>query len=75
VSFVDPINGWIVGHDRAAGSSVILRSIDGGERWEIDHEIEGELLRTMSFFDASHGWAVGERPEHGPQRLLRFSPR
>jgi photosystem II stability/assembly factor-like uncharacterized protein len=64
-----------VGHDRAAGSSVILRSTDGGERWEIDHEIEGELLRTMSFFDASHGWAVGERPEHGPQRLLRFSPR
>ncbi len=75
VEFVDSNRGWAVGNDRGSSRSVILGTTDGGERWTIDHEIEGELLRTVHVLDDEHGWAVGERPEHGPQALLRLSPR
>jgi photosystem II stability/assembly factor-like uncharacterized protein len=75
VSFVDSDNGWVVGHDRGTSSSVVLRTVDGGRSWTVDHELDGELLRTVHFLDAEHGWAAGERPEHGPQTLLRLSPR
>lgn len=68
VDFVDASNGWAVGHD-----SLILRTRDGGENWEIqyrdptldesrDDQAGGLLERPLMdvwFRDANTGFAVG----------------
>jgi len=56
VDFVDPLNGWAVGHD-----AIILHTNDGGDNWDrqyIDPLAETPLL-SVHFFDADHGIAVG----------------
>ena len=56
VHFIDPQNGWVVGHDQ-----VILRTRDGGKNWELVYEnIEAESpLLDIFFLDATHGYAIG----------------
>lgn len=56
VYFIDPQNGWVVGHDQ-----VILRTRDGGKSWELVYEnIEAESpLLDIFFLDATHGYAIG----------------
>jgi photosystem II stability/assembly factor-like uncharacterized protein len=56
VTFVDPKNGWAVGHDAA-----ILHTTDGGRTWTLQNfqpELEKPLLDVL-FLDNQHGFAVG----------------
>ena len=56
VFFHDKTLGWVVGHD-----AVILRTTDGGERWETVYyapEEERPLLDVW-FRDAENGFAIG----------------
>ena len=56
VFFVDPNNGWAVGHDAS-----ILHSTDGGRSWKLQNfqpDLNLALLDVL-FLDARHGLAVG----------------
>ncbi|MDH0646957.1 YCF48-related protein [Pseudomonas sp. GD03858] len=55
VSFIDDRRGWAVGH-----GGVLLRSIDGGQNWVLQHTLEGKpVLLSVLFVDARHGVVVG----------------
>jgi photosystem II stability/assembly factor-like uncharacterized protein len=56
VYFADAKNGWAVGH-----AEMILRTADGGERWELAHfePADAQPLLDVWFADASRGLAVG----------------
>jgi photosystem II stability/assembly factor-like uncharacterized protein len=41
----------------------VLRSTDGGRRWEQVGLIPGESVMSLSFVDASHGWAVTDHTD------------
>jgi len=54
--FLDPQNGWAVGHDAA-----IVRTQDGGKTWALQHfapEMEKPLLDVL-VLDANRAFAVG----------------
>jgi len=56
VTFVDPKNGWAVGHD-----AVIVHTTDGGKTWAMQN-FQPELQKPflgVTFLDAMHGFAVG----------------
>ncbi|MBV8062040.1 MAG: hypothetical protein JOY51_00515 [Nevskia sp.] len=56
VSFADPQNGWVVGHD-----AVILHTGDGGKTWTLQNfqpELENPFLSVLAI-DKQHAWAVG----------------
>jgi len=55
VSFVDELNGWIVG-----ASGTILHTSDGGQSWEIQGAgVASSSLKGVSAIDASTAFAAG----------------
>lgn len=54
VSFVDSVNGWVVGY---AGS--ILHTTDGGNNWIKQNSGTAYNLYSVSFCDNQNGWATG----------------
>jgi photosystem II stability/assembly factor-like uncharacterized protein len=56
VWFVDPRQGWAVGHD-----AVIIHTSDGGEVWELQHAAPDDEMPLFSvwFENRTHGLAVG----------------
>ena len=52
----DEQTGWAVGHD-----AIILRTVDGGESWDITHEAPEEELPLLDvwFHDENRGIAIG----------------
>jgi photosystem II stability/assembly factor-like uncharacterized protein len=69
VSFVDATHGWAVGARGGSNGSqmghvgVILATSDGGTTWQVqDASSAGgdAQLYSVSFVDATHGWAVGD---------------
>lgn len=56
VSFIDDLQGWVVGHDSAGGADVMLTTSDGGATWE-QSETDA-YFRTVDFLDAQNGWAT-----------------
>ncbi len=56
VMFLNPQEGWAVGHD-----TVVLHTTDAGETWQmqyVDTEFGNPLL-TVLFLDEKHGFAMG----------------
>ena len=51
----DSLVGWAVGQN-----GIILRSINGGNRWEKQFIPGGQTLRGVSFSSTKDGWAVGD---------------
>ena len=56
VDFVDSKNGWISGY-----AGTLLRTVNGGDSWELIYIGRNELIRNIDFVDTQHGWAVGHR--------------
>lgn len=56
VFFVDGERGWAVG-----GKGALLRTTDGGRRWEAMQSPSGDALRDVFFVDGQTGWLVCER--------------
>ena len=54
VTFVDPQNGWAVGH-----GGVIRHTADGGEHWTLQASHVDCRLSSVFFVDANIGWAAG----------------
>lgn len=54
VSFVDPMTGYVVGHD-----GVILATADGGLSWTYQGKPQYGILRDATFVDEAHGQVVG----------------
>ena len=65
ISFVDAQHGWAVGstYDDSIGSApLVLATSDGGITWDVqytENPWDGAWLSSVTFVDASHGWAVG----------------
>ena len=67
-AFLDAEHGWAVGYEDPGGSDpvspMILATSDGGDTWAVQYsegaEGSGMQLRSVSFADAQHGWAVGD---------------
>jgi len=59
LSFVDPLNGWIIAlyYDNDTEYYDIHYTDDGGETWTKQH-INGEK-RSLLFVDQDNGWATG----------------
>ncbi len=56
VEFVTDNVGYIAGY-----SGTILRTQDGGNKWDALYIGRNELIRRLSFADEKTGWAVGHR--------------
>ena len=56
VEFVTDDVGYIAGY-----SGTILRTRDGGNKWDALYIGRNELIRRLSFVDENTGWAVGHR--------------
>jgi|GEM_PF-738691 len=54
ISFVDSMNGWIIGRQG------VLRTEDGGASWEIVNEDRDLTGNAIQFLDLDHGWVVGK---------------
>lgn len=56
VYFIDPANGWAAGH-----AGIILRTHDGGQRWQevYANEGDGRPILDIWFRGPNHGYAVG----------------
>ena len=51
----DSLIGWAVGQN-----GIILRTVNGGKRWEKQFITGGQTLRGVSFSSTKDGWAVGD---------------
>lgn len=56
VKFVGPSHGWVPGILHLNNLPIILRTVDGGESWEVHRTPRG--LWALSFVDSVHGWAT-----------------
>lgn len=55
VRFLDARQGWVAGSNGA-----LLRTVDGGARWEVLPRPTKDDLRDVWFADANHGWLLCE---------------
>ncbi len=59
--FVSAKNGWAIAAKWGGGSSVILKTNDGGYSWsKVNSGINTYQLNDIFFLDENHGWAVGD---------------
>ncbi len=61
ICFVDADTGYICGGGPLG--SLILKSTDGGETWDINLDNSFHSLSAIHFSDHQHGWAVGAQGE------------
>jgi photosystem II stability/assembly factor-like uncharacterized protein len=56
VVFVDQHTGWVA----PSGGAVLFKTTDGGDTWTAQNPscLAGELVDSVDFADALHGWAV-----------------
>ena len=70
--FIDALHGCAVGYYADVAESVVMRTQDGGEQWQVEHVQPGEILRAVFVLDGAHAWAVGDRARTQSQVLLRY---
>ncbi len=56
--FVNTTHGWAVG-----GKGTVLKTENGGSRWENQRDLSNKHLWGVYFVDPAHGWIVGEEGE------------
>ena len=56
--FVNTTQGWAVG-----GRGTVIRTENGGSRWENQLDLSDKHLWGVYFVDPEHGWIVGEEGE------------
>ena len=56
--FADTMHGWAVG-----GKGTVLKTENGGSRWESQRNLSNKHLWGVYFADPAHGWIVGEEGE------------
>jgi hypothetical protein len=54
VYFIDSQTGWVIGD-----AGAILKTTNGGARWDPQTSGTNQWLRAVQFLDAQTGWAVG----------------
>jgi photosystem II stability/assembly factor-like uncharacterized protein len=72
VQFLDENEGCAVNYYSDVGESVVIRTHDGGESWNVERVQPGEYLRALFVLDATHAWAAGDRSRTAPQVVLRY---
>lgn len=61
IDFINKDTGWVVGGkeiDDDINEGVILRTIDGGETWEVQ-KTSPDYFMGVDFINGNEGWAVG----------------
>ena len=61
--FVNTRDGWAVGGVDSKGTSTILKTQNGGIKWEKVRNPSDKHLWGVYFVDTEHGWTVGEMGE------------
>lgn len=56
--FTNTTHGWAVG-----GKGTVLKTENGGSRWENQRDLSNKHLWGVHFVDPAHGWIVGEEGE------------
>jgi photosystem II stability/assembly factor-like uncharacterized protein/subtilisin-like proprotein convertase family protein len=63
MDFINADTGWVVGGERLddAGNKngVVMRTVDGGENWEIQLD-KPVFFSSVDFVNKNEGWAVGD---------------
>lgn len=61
VFFLDSLKGWITAFDwnGGLGQAYILNTIDGGQTWNYQLDIESEQISDVYFYNDTIGWAPG----------------
>ena len=70
VRFLDPSRGWTVGFFPWEGTSVVLRTVDGGATWVEEARVPGEELRALFLSPDGRAWTVGDRVRDGASQVL-----
>lgn len=63
IQFLDESTGWIAGVHvvpLVSQSSVIQKTVDGGQNWVAQETGAEDVLEDIFFVDDKHGWAAGE---------------
>ena len=61
MDFTDAQHGWLVGTLFSNGSSLVLRTQDGGATWALAADaFRDEMLSGVDFIDQDHGWVAGQ---------------
>ena len=63
IQFINESTGWVAGVHvvpQVSQSSVIQKTVDGGQTWEAQETGAEDVLQDIFFLDDKHGWAVGE---------------
>jgi photosystem II stability/assembly factor-like uncharacterized protein len=61
VTFVNSLQGWVVGQNITSGAGLVMSTGDGGMTWNSQALPAGiTLLYGVTFINASVGWAVGD---------------
>jgi photosystem II stability/assembly factor-like uncharacterized protein len=71
IDFVDPQRGWLAAHAAEGMNTdihLLYRTRDGGRTWT---SLEMPVVGTITFIDASTGWATGGESHWTTDRLLR----
>jgi len=62
MDFVNADTGWIVAgesvDDEGNKDGLILRTVDGGATWEVQHQ-QSSFFSSIDFINENEGWAVG----------------
>ncbi|MGW9530864.1 WD40/YVTN/BNR-like repeat-containing protein [Paenibacillus terrae] len=72
ISFTDSRHGWVVRQNLDKTATVILRTADGGQSWDISALPSGEHVSAIQYVNPSTGWIMASTNlnEQDQQKLL-----
>ncbi|MEC0236012.1 YCF48-related protein [Paenibacillus kribbensis] len=72
ISFTDSRHGWVVRQNLDKTATVILRTADGGQSWDVSALPNGEYVSSIQYVNPSTGWIMAyvNLNERDQQKLL-----
>jgi photosystem II stability/assembly factor-like uncharacterized protein len=58
ISFTDSRHGWVVRQNLDKTATVILRTSDGGQSWDVSALPNGEYVNSIQYVNPSTGWIM-----------------
>lgn len=58
ISFTDSLHGWVVRQNLDKTATVILRTADGGQSWDVSALPNGDHVSSIQYVNPSTGWIM-----------------